>query len=148
MSTTQVHLERRGAQRFDCHLPVAVHSKTSGADGHGFTQDLSARGIFFYADFALSQGDEVELTLMMPSEITLGENMRVCCRGKVLRVARLASGEKCGIAVHFEGYEYLTEAVSSASRDSRPLHESTPEDEAGMTAHTFTWRGNAFLSSR
>jgi hypothetical protein len=34
---------------------------------------------------ALNEGAEIELTLRMPSEITLGENMRVRCRGQVLR---------------------------------------------------------------
>jgi hypothetical protein len=37
---------------------------------------------------ALSEGAEIELTLEMPSEITLGENMRVRCRGSVLRIVK------------------------------------------------------------
>jgi hypothetical protein len=57
-------------------------------DGLGFTQDLSSRGVFFFTDAPLQEGAEIELTLNMPSEITLGENMRVRCRGHVLRVVR------------------------------------------------------------
>ena len=78
-------LERRGAQRFEVHLPLAVHF--DGRTVPGFTQDLSGRGIFFYAETALPEGAVVELTFTMPSEITLGENMPVRCRGRVLRAS-------------------------------------------------------------
>jgi len=112
MSTDQVHLERRAAQRFDFQLPVGIHLPGTGQVGNGFTQDLSGRGAFFYTDLALKQGEEMELTLVMPYEITLTENMRVRCRGKVTRVQQV--DRKFGVAVHLEGYEYLAEAASGA----------------------------------
>ncbi len=104
------HLERRGAQRFEVHLPVSVHFE--GRTVPGFTQDLSGRGIFFYAEAALPQGAVVELTFTMPSEITLAENMRVRCRGRVLRASASAAshsqtGQRTGIAVQFDSYHYL-----------------------------------------
>ena len=49
---------------------------------------------------------------MMPAEITLTENMRVRCRGRVTRVQPVES--KFGVAVHLEGYEYLSAAESAA----------------------------------
>lgn len=112
MSTDQVHLERRGAQRFDYQLPVGVRLAGSDREGYGFTQDLSGRGVFFYTDFQVAEGDAVELTLVMPSEITLTENMRVRCRGRVTRV--LPVERKLGVAVHLEGYEFLPAAESAA----------------------------------
>ncbi len=66
MSTDPNRLERRGAQRFELHLPLAVH--VDGRTVPGFTQDLSGRGIFFYAETSLPQGTIVELTFTMPSE--------------------------------------------------------------------------------
>jgi hypothetical protein len=65
----------------------------------------------------------------MPSEITLGENMRVRCRGQVLRIAKPAdkgwkpaadtgnkSAEtKIGVAVCLKGYEYLPEAEDGSA---------------------------------
>src|SRR4029077_15813928 len=78
-------LERRGAQRFEMHLPLAVHF--DGRTVPGFTQDLTGRGVFFYAEAALTGGWVVELTFTMPSEITLGENIPVRCRGRVLRAS-------------------------------------------------------------
>jgi hypothetical protein len=113
MTTSQVQLERRSTQRFDFHLPVSVRLIADPAhEGCGFTQDLSARGALFYTDFHLSLGDAVELTLVMPSEITLAENMRVRCRGKVVRVCPPGTGSKSAVAVQLEGYEFLPEAAS------------------------------------
>ena len=103
-------LERRGAQRFEMNLPLAVHF--DGQTVPGFTQDLTGRGIFFYAETALPEGAVVELTFTMPSEITLGENMPVRCRGRVLRASASQEGhsqvdQRNGIAVQLDSYEYL-----------------------------------------
>ena len=98
----------------------------------GLTQDLSSRGVFFLTDAPLTEGLEIELTLQMPSEITLGESMRVRCRGHVLRVVKLpqdVSGaqSKIGVAVRLEGYEYLP-AMSDSSSFARvaSLHAHEP----------------------
>jgi len=119
--------ERRGAQRFEVHLPLSVHF--DGQTVPGFTQDLSGRGIFFYSEAALPAGVIVELTFTMPSEITLAENMPVRCRGRVLRSSspsvapspgRAPSGQRAGIAVQLDSYEYLpaNEALSQFVRVS------------------------------
>lgn len=112
MSTDQVQHERRASQRFGFQLPVAVRLAGTEREGCGFTQDLSGRGAFFYTDFQVAQGDAVELTFVMPAEITLTENMRVRCRCRVTRV--LPAQSKFGVAVHLEGYEYLPETNTAA----------------------------------
>ena len=118
MSTLQGHLERRAAQRFGYSLPVSVRSGIPQGEGQGVTQNLSARGALFCTDFSLAQGDAIELTLVMPSEITLAENMNVRCRGTVMRVVPPLSGTRFEVAVHLQGYEFLPEAetVTGASR--------------------------------
>jgi hypothetical protein len=119
-------VERRAGQRFEMdHAPslsssLAVHFE--GRTVPGFIQNLSARGIFFYAETSLPEGAMVELTFTMPSEITLAENMPVRCRGRVLRasaspVSPLAAGRsqgslsqagpRNGIAVQLISYQYL-----------------------------------------
>ncbi len=118
MSTDQVQVERRGAQRFDFHLPVGIRVSGGTDEGCGFTQDLSARGALLYTDFLVAVGDRVELTLVMPSEITLAENMRVRCRGKVVRRTNPGVGSKPAVAVHLEGYEFLPEAEASAALEN------------------------------
>ena len=139
MSSSEVRLERRAAQRFDFQLPLSIRLINGEREGSGLTQDLSARGAFFYTDFVLEQGANVEVTLVMPSEITLSENMRVRCRGKVLRVTPPAIGNKIGVAVHLENYEYLpeTQVVSSTTSGDygriSALHEHAVQDEARAT---------------
>jgi PilZ domain len=128
MRADQVHLERRAAQRFDFQLPVIVRLADTEREGHGFTRDLSGRGAFFYTAFRVSEGDAVELTLVMPSEITLTESMRVRCRGKVTRV--LPAEDKFGVAVHLEGYEFLPEAESAAE-----ISANFPRISAAQSPH-------------
>src|ERR1700730_8354041 len=90
MTAPPVGVERRIGQRFAFNLPVSLRDVTTAAEGLGFTQDLSSRGAFLFTDMALREGAEIELTLKMPAEITLGENMRVRCRGHVLRIVKPA----------------------------------------------------------
>jgi len=112
MSTDHVNLERRASQRFDFQLGVGVRLAGTDRQGCGFTQDLSGRGTFFYTDFQVAEGDAVELTFVMPAEITLTDKMRVRCRGRVTRVVQTES--KFGVAVHLEAYEYLSETEGAA----------------------------------
>ncbi len=125
MSTDQFQLERRAAQRFDVHLSVSVRHSASGLEGCGFTQNLCARGALFHTGLPLLEADAMEITLVMPSEITLADNMRVRCRGKVLRVVSSAAGDRSVVAVHLEGYEFLPEAESGSPDSARiaGLHE-------------------------
>ncbi len=114
MSTDQVQLERRGAQRFNVHLPVFLRVAGGEHEASAFTQDLSARGALLYTDMRLSVGDLVELTLVMPSQITLGEDMRVRCSGRVKRVIHPVAGNTFGVAVCLEAYDYLPAAETAA----------------------------------
>jgi hypothetical protein len=143
MSTDQVGFERRAAQRFDFPISVTIRLTDKQTEGQGFTQDLSARGALLYTDLAMAAGDAVELTLSMPAEITLTENMRVRCRGKVMRVCTDLTGTKFGVAVHLEGYEYLPECENPSAarfRDSVAADENPEQD--GMAAHTFQMRND------
>lgn len=115
MTTEPIRVERRVGQRFDLHIPVSVKLAGTQSEAAGFTQDLSARGSFFYTDYPLGPGEKVELTLNMPSEITLGKSMRVRCHGEVLRVVQPALGTKLGVAVCFAGYEYLSPEDSDST---------------------------------
>ena len=124
MTTPPVQVERRVGQRFPYLLPLSLRQPAASLEGVGFTQDLSSRGVFFFTDSPLTEGTEIEITLRMPSEITLGESMSVRCRGRILRVvrpsAKLSSDTshaeaKIGVAVRLDGYEYLPESSDSAA---------------------------------
>lgn len=150
-------VERRIGQRFTFNLPVTLREISTAIEGFGFTQDVSSRGVFFFTDLPLSEGAEIELTLKMPSEITLGESMRVRCKGRVLRILKPASvgrdgmpqeqralpegksaenksvETKIGVAVCLNGYEYLSEPAETSSdfRRISALHSNPEENESG-----------------
>ncbi len=105
MSTDPVCIERRSGQRFQLHLPLTIH--VDGKAVPGFTQDVTSRGLFLYTEASLAEGSVVELTFTMPSEITLGESMRVRGRGRVLRADRSQAGPRTGVAVQLDSYQYL-----------------------------------------
>jgi hypothetical protein len=157
MTTPPVGVERRIGQRFAFNLPVSLRDVATTVEGLGFTQDLSSRGAFLFTDMGLREGAEVELTLKMPSEITLGENMRVRCRGRVLRIVKptdngwkpAASPEtetisaetktsetKIGVAVCLKGYEYLpeTEDGSADFRRISALHSPSESERPATPA--------------
>jgi hypothetical protein len=101
--------ERRGEQRFPLRLPVVVRSmQGSVQEESSLTRDVSARGAFFYLDVQLAEGTPVELILTLPAEITLSDNIRVRCKGKVVRVAG-ANGGKTGVAAVIEQYDFATD---------------------------------------
>jgi hypothetical protein len=142
MNIEPVRIERRHRQRFAFDLPVSIRRKGSPDEASGFTQNLSAGGVLFYTDFPLSPGDAIELTLVMPPEITLAEAMRVRCRATVIRVVPPAGGTACGIAALLEGYEYLPEPETLIKGSGEfvrvsPLHEPAPEKAVGNQLHTF-----------
>lgn len=128
MTAPPVQHERRIGQRFPYLLSISFSEPGTGVEGVGFTQDVSSRGVFFLTDAPLSPGAEIELTLQMPSEITLGDDMRVRCRGRILRVFPPAATKensagqvetKVGVAVRFDRYEYLPELAEPASAFTR-----------------------------
>jgi hypothetical protein len=146
MTTPPVRVERRAGQRFPYLLPVSLRQPASALEGVGFTQDLSSRGVFFFTDAPLTEGSEIELTLRMPSEITLGESMPVRCRGRILRIVRpvavcvegtsnlVRAETKIGVAVRLECYEYLPESSKASLHLARvsSLHreEEQPLDHS------------------
>jgi len=148
MTTPPVGIERRVGQRFPYLLPLSLRQPGTSIEGLGFTQDLSSRVVFFFTSAPLTEGSEIELTLRMPSEITLGENMPVRCRGRILRVIRPAatatpdsSGAapteaKIGVAVRFEGYEYLPEASGASATFPRVSTLHSHHDEEPRLAHS------------
>jgi hypothetical protein len=150
MTTPPVRIERRVGQRFSYLLPVSLRECCGEVQGAGFTQDLSSRGVFLITDAPVTEGAEIELTLRMPSEITLGESMRVRCRGRVLRVVKSGStlgqstsgrdlsGLRLGVAVRFDSYEYLHDMAEPGAHTARvaalhPRDDENPPVEPATT---------------
>ena len=129
IASSPVGVERRVGQRFPFNLPVSLRDVSTAAEGLGFTQDLSSRGAFLFTVMALGEGTEIELTLRMPSEITLGESMRVRCRGRVLRVVNAAdNGWKSVFTAQTE-----TQSSPNTPRENNPAETHGTEDKSAET---------------
>ncbi len=100
--------EKRGARRFPLRVPVTVESRECHATGA--VRDVSARGICFYLESAVTQGSPIGFTLTLPPEITLTESIRVQCKGRVVRVEDGRADGKLAVAAVIEEYEFLPEA--------------------------------------
>jgi hypothetical protein len=74
----------------------------------------------------------VEFTLVLPSEVTLTENMRVRCQGKAVRVVDVGVPGKLGVAVVVERYEFLSDPQGPLQvRESLSESDDDPDHLAG-----------------
>src|SRR4051794_8697560 len=100
--------ERRAMRRFDMRLPAAVNIPGSDSSEQlTETQNVSARGAFFYLELKLQPGALIEITRTYPPQVTLTESVRVRFTARVLRVEAGLGPERVGIAVGIEEYEFL-----------------------------------------
>jgi hypothetical protein len=124
MTTPPTGFERRIGQRFAFNLPVALRDVSTSIEGLGFTQDVSSRGAFFFTDMPMIAGSEIELTLKMPSEITLGESMHVRCRGRILRIIKPADHG-------WQGESWVE--IANNSHDLKPTESRSGEINSAET---------------
>ena len=74
-------------RRFDMRLPASVRVAGNGLrDLLTETQNVSARGVFFYLDRPLAEGSRIEVTMTFPPHVTLTEPVRVRFTARVVRV--------------------------------------------------------------
>ncbi len=107
----QAQAERRAEQRFPLRLPIIVKSFEGGLkEETSQTRDVSARGAFFFLENRLPEGAVIEMTLTLPSEITLTESIKVRCKGRVVRLLDKMEVGKIGTAVVIEQYDFAADA--------------------------------------
>jgi hypothetical protein len=100
--------ERRTMRRFDMRLPAVVRlSQDQENEFHTETQNVSARGVFFYLDLPLPTGTACEVTLTFPPHITLTDAVRVRFTARVIRVESPLPSSRIGTAAMIEDYEFL-----------------------------------------
>ena len=71
------------------------------------TQNVSARGVFFYLDRPLPAGTRFEVTLTFPPHITLTDAVRVRFTARVIRSESPLPSQRIGTAALIEDYEFL-----------------------------------------
>jgi hypothetical protein len=105
-------------------LPAAIRIMGGAPNQfHTETQNVSARGVFFYIDRPLAHNSHIEITLTLPPHITLTDALRVRFVGRVVRVEPPLPSARVGIAAVIEEYEFLRANHAADSR-ARPSAQS------------------------
>jgi len=103
-------------RRFDMRLPAIVRlaganlesaSPDQPREVQTETQNVSARGVFFYLDRAVEAGTKLEVTLTFPPHVTLTDAVRVRFTARVIRVEHPLPSARIGTAAMIEDYEFL-----------------------------------------
>jgi hypothetical protein len=106
--------ERRAMRRFSMRLPASVRVSGIPAPFDVESENVSARGIFFYIDRWMKVDAQIEVTMDFPSQVTLTDPLRVRFLARVVRVEP-QNGMRVGVAAAIEEYEFLrSEQESSA----------------------------------
>ena len=96
-------MEQRKARRFDLKLPFElIRNGSESLSRPGETKNLSSTGVLFQSEADLHIGEPVEYVITLPTAPRNGENVRLHCIGKVVRLAR-----KAEIAATLERYEFV-----------------------------------------
>jgi hypothetical protein len=98
--------ERRTMRRFDMRLPAVVRLDQDD-EFQTETQNVSARGVFFYLDRPVPAGTRCEVILTFPPHITLTDAVRVRFTARVIRVDSALPSLRVGTAAMIEDYEFL-----------------------------------------
>jgi len=109
-------------RRFDMRLPALVRLDRTNLGGTNAdqenefqteTQNVSARGVFFYLDRSVPTGTRCEVTLTFPPHITLTDAVRVRFTARVIRVDSPLPSLRIGTAAMIEDYEFLRSGSST-----------------------------------
>ncbi len=105
-SVVENYPERRATRRFTIKLPASVRVSGIPCEFSTETENVSARGIFFYLDRWLAKGAKVEVTMCFPPQVTMTEPLYVRFIARVVRVEP-ESTTRTGVATMIEEYEFL-----------------------------------------
>jgi len=101
-------------RRFDMRLPAVVRlNQDQENEFQTETQNVSARGVFFYLDREIPAGTPCEVTLTFPPHITLTDAVRVRFTARVIRVESPLPSLRIGTAAMIEDYEFLRSSGST-----------------------------------
>ena len=99
--------ERRSVRRFNMKLPASVRVSGIPSEFATQTENVSARGVFFYLDRWMKEGAQVDVTMTLPPQVTLTEPVRVRFHARVVRVKPETPSTRVGVAAIIEEYEFL-----------------------------------------
>ncbi|MCI0356529.1 MAG: PilZ domain-containing protein [Acidobacteria bacterium] len=111
--------ELRRSARVSLMEPVSLRITNNGHHAlYATTRDLSAGGVFLYADKEISAGTPVEIDLDWPQDFSCPERVQLRGWGRVVRVEAGAFPGTFGVALAIAGYQ-LREWPAQAVGESR-----------------------------
>ncbi len=78
--------DKRAESRIPVSVPATVRSTELVTEVSAVTRDLSMGGVFLYTDRRITEGSKLEIVLILPAELGLGEKQWACCQASVVRV--------------------------------------------------------------
>ena len=100
--------ETRTGKRFDIKLPISIEASDSVNKLNGITDNLSAAGVYLRANTQLKVGSKVSFEILLPREMTGGKSdVKLQCRGTVVRTDTGGASSKTGVACVIDGYEFV-----------------------------------------
>jgi hypothetical protein len=100
--------ERRSGSRVATEVPATVRSPQTTQEITAVTRDLNTSGVFLYTDQRIAEGSKLEIVLILPAELGLGEKQWACCQASVVRVED-DGGSRFGVAASIERLDMLPE---------------------------------------
>ncbi len=97
--------DRRRHPRVRVQQIASLTSTTCSGDKGALTEDVSLGGVLVRTNSCVAVGSEVSLVVALPAQLTGSFEVRVLCRGRVLR--REDGGTRAVVAVEFSDYEVL-----------------------------------------
>jgi len=102
--------ERRTQKRVPAQVPATVATLDGEQKQAAVTRDLSMNGIFLYADQSIALGTSIEVVLMLPAELGLGEKQWACCQASVVRLEN--SDGRIGVGARIDRIDVLPEILA------------------------------------
>jgi len=110
--------DKRSRKRIAVRVPATIRRKQPALEQSAITRDLSMGGVFLYTDLHIEQGSKVEIVLILPAELGLGEKQWACCQASVIRVED-NGGRLFGVAATIDRLDVLPEIPSSETCPAR-----------------------------
>lgn len=100
--------DKRSRKRIAVRVPATVKHKEPMLEHSAVLRDLSMGGVFLYTDTRIEQGSKIEIVLILPPELGLGEKQWACCQASVIRVED-EGGRLFGVAATIDRIDVLPE---------------------------------------
>jgi hypothetical protein len=100
--------DKRARSRIPVSIPATLRSKETATEVSAITRDLSMGGVFLYTDRRITEGSKLEIVLILPAELGLGEKQWACCQASVIRVED-GEGRRFGLAATIDRLDMLPE---------------------------------------